>query len=101
MRPTYIIAALLCISCSEKNEPEDTAQTCTEVTEDFTMTSEEYDTYLSEAGELTEESCNTICEATETEYHAIVECSRTGQATGDPDNPATSIVTCTYHKEPC
>ena len=102
MKSVYIIAAsLLYTGCADKTEPADTAQTCVEITEDFTMTSDAYNAYLSESGELTDESCIAICEATERAYDAIVGCERTGQATGTQDAPSTSTVTCTYNEEPC
>ena len=96
--PYIITAAFLYIGCGEK---QDTAQTCTEITEDFTMTSDEYNAFLSESEELTEESCSAICEATESEYDTIVDCELTGQTTGAPEAPPTATVTCTYNEEPC
>ncbi len=88
-------------ACSDKEEPADTAQTCIEITEDFTMTSDEYNAFLSGSEEPTDESCNAICQATESEYDAIVDCELTGQATGTPEQPSTATVTCTYSQEPC
>ena len=95
---------LLSVGCTDK-EASDTANDCSaqisEWTESITMTNDEYTSYLSEDGELTEESCNTICEASETDYTEIVGCERTGQATGDPENPPTSTVDCAYQNNPC
>ncbi|MEC7987971.1 MAG: hypothetical protein VX278_22580 [Myxococcota bacterium] len=94
----------LFLGCTEKDAL-DTADDCSaemlEWTESITMTNDEYTSYLSEDGELTEESCNTICEFSEAYYTEIVGCELTGQATGDPENPPTSTVDCAYQDNPC
>ena len=98
----YLIAlSIILIGCGE-TKTEDTANNCPEIEEFFTMTNEEYNSYLSESGELTEESCTAICEGTEVEYSTIVGCELAGQTTADSEgNPATATVACTYQEEPC
>ena len=65
------------------------------------MTSDEYNAFLSDEGELGEEGCGAICEQSDSEYTSVLGCELTGQATGDPENPPTATVTCSYENNPC